>query len=439
MFAVLKEKIRNVLHVLSGNSKITEGNIANVVKEIKKTLLQSDVNYKLVKEITEEIKKDAIGTKVHLALNPEQVFVKIVNDNLIKLMSCGNHNLIFSSRTIILLIGLQGAGKTTFAHKLAKYVKDKFKKKPLLVACDIYRPAAIEQLEILAKDNNIDFFKKEGEKNINKIIEDSINFSVKNENDVLIIDTAGRQTVDKDMMDELKEITNNFKVTESLLILDGMIGQKSIEIAKDFNDSVNITGIVLTKMDGDANGGVALSATKATNKPIKLISTGEKINDIEEFHPDRIASRMLGKGDIITFAEKVEKESKNIKEKKSQNEKLDYIKLKEYINSLENIGGIKGVLDYLPDDNGIDENTIENKSNYIKKSKYIIDSMTLNEKKCYVRLDLSRKARIARGSGTKVEDVNRTVKLIENLSELQNKLKGKNIFQIIKNLKNGSF
>ena len=353
-------------------------------------------------------------------------------------MSCGNHNLIFSDKTIILLLGLQGAGKTTFAHKLAKYVRDKFRKKPLLVACDIYRPAAVEQLEILAKNNNIDFFKKDGEKNVNRIIDESITFSAGNGNDLLIIDTAGRQTIDDEMMSELKGITENFKITESLLVIDGMIGQTSIKIAESFNNAVNLTGVILTKMDGDSNGGVALSIAKSINKPIKLISTGEKINDIEEFHPDRIANRILGKGDIVTLVEKFENERKTLEESKSLSNKFDYIKLKEYICSLENIGGAKSVLDFLPISN-ISEDTIENNSVYFKKIKYIIDSMTKNERRCYSKLDFSRRLRIARGSGTTVEDVNRLVKLFERVCTIQNKLKNQNMFQVIKNLKNGYF
>lgn len=437
MFESLKKKLQSALHSISGNSRITRGNISEAVKNIRRILYQSDVNFKIAKEITEKIEEEAIGTEVHVSLNPEQVFTKIVNDNLIQLMSCGNHNLILSDKTIILLIGLQGAGKTTFAHKLAKYVKDKFNKKPLLVACDIYRPAAIEQLEILAKDNGLDIFKEEKEKNVNKIIKDSIDFSTKNDNNLLIVDTAGRQTVDKDMMSELKNITDNFKITESLLVLDGMIGQTSVEIAKSFNEIVNITGVVLTKMDGDSNGGVALSIAKSINKPIKLISIGEKINDIEEFHPDRIANKILGKGDIVTLVEKIENESKRLKDDSSYTSKLNYIKLKEYIESLENIGGTKRVIEMLPLNDNIDENAIESNSTHIKKTKYIIDSMTPNERKCFSKLDLSRKKRIARGSGTKVEDVNKTIKLFERISDVQSKLKGKNMFQIINDLKNG--
>ena len=268
-------------------------------------------------------------------------------------MSCGDHSIKFAvngKKTLILLIGLQGAGKTTFSAKLAKFIILENKKRPLLVACDIYRPAAMDQLEVLATQNNIDFYKEPEEKNVNNIIKNAIKKAEENNNDVLIIDTAGRQSIDKNMMDELKNITNTFEINESLLVIDGMIGQISVEIAKEFNDAINLTGIILSKMDGDSNGGVALSVTAHINKPIKFISVGEKIDQIESFYPDRIANRILGKGDIMTLLEKADRvlneEEDNLFFAKNSFSFDDMISC---LDKIEKIGGVNSIICLLPD------------------------------------------------------------------------------------------
>ena len=251
MFESLKAGISKAINSIKDYGKITESNISATVKDIRKILIKSDVNYNLAKEITEKIKKEAIDTKLIASLTPQQLFCKIVYDNIVNIMSCGDHSIKFApngKKTLILLVGLQGAGKTTFAAKLAKFISFDNKKKPLLVACDIYRPAAIEQLEVLATQNKIDFYKEPDEKNVNNIIKNAIKKAEENNNDVLIIDTAGRQSVDKKMMDELVNITNNFEINESLLVIDGMIGQISVDIAKEFNNAINITGIILSKI-----------------------------------------------------------------------------------------------------------------------------------------------------------------------------------------------
>lgn len=431
MFEKITEKFSEAIRTLKGTNKISKENIKAATNKIERILEESDINTKIIKELINEIEEAALGTEVPKNLTPEQVFIKIVNDKLIKLITCENHNILFSNKTIITVCGLQGAGKTTFVHKLGKYIKTKYKKKPLLVAGDIYRPAAIEQLEILAEKNNLDFFKKENEKDVIKIISESIDFSTKNQNDVIIIDTAGRTTIDNDMMSELKKISDNFNITESLLVLDGMIGQLSVKIAEAFNEVIKITGVILTKMDGDSTGGVALSIAKTINKPIKFLSTGEKIDDIEEFHPERIVNRILGMGDIVSLVEKI----KNSEIKQNENlfkKKFTYETFKEQIISLEKLGGINSLKNFLPIGLVNSADSEDNTEKFIKKIVYIIDSMNKNEKCGYSRLDLSRKIRIAKGSGTSIDDVNKLIKLYENASNLlNNKLKNQSFLKSV--------
>lgn len=431
MFEKITEKFSEAIRTLKGTNKISKENVKAATNKIERILEESDINTKIIKELINEIEEEALGTEVPKNLTPEQVFIKIVNDKLIKLITCENHNILFSNKTIITVCGLQGAGKTTFVHKLGKYIKTKYKKKPLLVAGDIYRPAAIEQLEILAEKNNLDFFKKENEKDVIKIISESIDFSTKNQNDVIIIDTAGRTTIDNDMMSELKKISDNFNITESLLVLDGMIGQLSVKIAEAFNEVIKITGVILTKMDGDSTGGVALSIAKTINKPIKFLSTGEKIDDIEEFHPERIVNRILGMGDIVSLVEKI----KNSEIKQNENlfkKKFTYETFKEQIISLEKLGGINSLKNFLPIGLVNSADSEDNTEKFIKKIIYIIDSMNKNEKCGYSRLDLSRKIRIAKGSGTSIDDVNKLIKLYENASNLlNNKLKNQSFLKSV--------
>ena len=431
MFEKITEKFSEAIRTLKGTNKISKENVKAATNKIERILEESDINTKIIKELINEIEEAALGTEVPKNLTPEQVFIKIVNDKLIKLITCENHNILFSNKTIITVCGLQGAGKTTFIHKLGKYIKTKYKKKPLLVAGDIYRPAAIEQLEILAEKNNLDFFKKENERDVIKIISESIDFSTKNQNDVIIIDTAGRTTIDNDMMSELKKISDNFNITESLLVLDGMIGQLSVKIAEAFNEVIKITGVILTKMDGDSTGGVALSIAKTINKPIKFLSTGEKIDDIEEFHPERIVNRILGMGDIVSLVEKI----KNSEIKQNENlfkKKFTYETFKEQIISLEKLGGINSLKNFLPIGLVNSADSEDNTEKFIKKIVYIIDSMNKNEKCGYSRLDLSRKIRIAKGSGTSIDDVNKLIKLYENASNLlNNKLKNQSFLKSV--------
>ena len=439
MFESLKAGISKAISGIRDYGKITESNISTTVKDIRKILIQSDVNYNLAKEITEKIKKEAIDTKLIASLNPQQLFCKIVYDNIIDIMSCGDHNIKFATngkKTLILLVGLQGAGKTTFSAKLANFISIENKKKLLLVACDIYRPAAIEQLEVLATQNKIDFYKEPNEKNVNNIIKNAIKKADENNNDVLIIDTAGRQSVDKNMMDELKNIINSFEINESLLVIDGMIGQISVNVAKEFNNAINLTGIILSKMDGDSNGGVALSVTAHINKPIKFISVGEKINQLECFYPDRIANRILGKGDIATLLEKADRvlneEEDDIFFSKNN---FSFNEMMFFLTKIEKLGGVNNIICFLPDSVKVNNNMVKECEYFVNNVKIIYNSMTPKERKCYSKLNLSRKIRIAKGSGKKVDDVDKIIKFHEKIKQMMKLVNNKNYNDLF-NIKN---
>ena len=435
MFESLKAGINKAISSIKDYGKITESNISTTVKDIRKILIQSDVNYNLAKEITEKIKKEAIDTKLIASLNPQQLFCKIVYDNIVDIMSCGDHNIKFApngKKTLILLVGLQGAGKTTFSAKLAKFITLENKKKPLLVACDIYRPAAIEQLEVLSTQNNIDFYKEPNEKKVNNIIKNAIKKADENNNDVLIIDTAGRKSIDKSMMDELKNITNTFEINESLSVIDGMIGQISVDIAKEFNNTINLTGVILSKMDGDSNGGVALSITAHINKPIKFISVGEKINQLECFYPDRIANRILGKGDIATLLEKADRilneEKDDIYIPKNN---FSYNDMLFFLNKIEKIGGVNNIICFLPDSVKVNNNMVKECEYFVNNVKIIYNSMTPNERKCDSKLNLSRKIRIAKGSGKILEDVDKIIKFHEKIKQMMKLANNKNYYELL--------
>ena len=422
MFENLKSGIQQALHLIKGQGKITESNISEAVNEIRNTLINSDVNVKLAAELTQKIKEEAIGKKVITSLNPEQVFTKIVNDKLVEMISCGDNNIHFATPyTIIMLVGLQGAGKTTFAAKLAAYIKGQ-KRKPLLIAADVYRPAAMDQLSILAKENGIDCFVEKEEKNVIEIIREGISFAKANGHDSIIIDTAGRQTADDDMMEELKNINSTFTINERLLVLDSTIGQAAVDIAQRFNESVDIDGYVLTKLDGDTRGGAALSIAAITKKPIKFLSTGERVADIELFHPDRIINRILGKGDVVSLVEKVEREFEK-GERGKYNESIkkgdfDYENLLYFQKKLNNMGGIMKLFEFLPAFRGVNDTQKQQGAAKLRKMATVISSMTMKERKNMCRFDLSRKARIAKGAGVKLWDVEETIAAYEKMRKL---------------------
>ena len=421
MFENLQEKLEFALKKLSGKATITEDNIAEALKEIRKAFLDADVNLQVVKNFVEQVKTKALGTKVKGMLKPEQVIVKIVHDELVETMGNKNSELMFSPNppSIVLVAGLQGSGKTTFCAKLAKNLRKKGRQ-PLLVACDIHRPAAILQLKQLGEQVNIPVFSEE---NISAatIAKNAIEYSKKFSRDVVIIDTAGRLTIDEDMMQEVKDVANVANPTETLFVCDAMIGQDAVNTAKAFHDLLSLTGVVLTKMDGDTRGGAALSVLKVVGAPIKFVGTGEKVDDMEPFYPDRIASRILGMGDILTLVERAEREiddkqAEELEEKIKKNQ-FTFDDFLSQIKTLKKMGGLKDLVGMLPGmDKQLKGQEIDNSA--LAKTEAIIYSMTKKERANHKIINGSRRMRIAKGSGTTVQDVNRLLKQFEEMQKM---------------------
>lgn len=421
MFESIKQRMADAIHTLKGYGKINELNIAAVSKEIRKALVQADVNYKLAKTITDEIQKEAIGQKVITSLTPQQLYTKIVYDKIVALMKSDNTDISFAKNpNLIMMVGLQGSGKTTFTCKLGKYLKENKNKKVLLVACDVYRPAAIEQLVTLSEKANLTVYHEDDTKDVVKIISNALEFAEHNHISNIIIDTAGRQSVDQNMMNELKIINETFDLNEILLVLDSMIGQTAVDTAKTFTETVPVTGVVLTKLDGDANGGVALSIRSVIDKPIKFIGIGEKLEDIDVFHADRIAQRILGMGDVISFVEKAQqvytKEQNEEIKRRIKNKEFSYNDVIKQFDMIQKIGGFKNIVDMLPLPTN-SETKLQDGEIFIKKFKYIVDSMTPKEREDNIKLDISRRSRIARGSGTTLNDVDKVVKYYETIKK----------------------
>lgn len=425
MFDNLGDRFQDIFKKLSGNSKISEENISEALREVRLALLESDVNYTVTKNIVNNIKEKAIGLDVIKGVNPKQQFIKFVNDELVSALGGDNVKLMKQpgKTNIIMLVGLQGAGKTTFAGKLSKKLKNE-KSKPLLVGADVYRPAAKKQLEVLSKQINIDFFTIEDSKNALEICDKALEYAKNNNNDYIIIDTAGRLHIDEGLMNELLNIKNMVNPIEILLVVDGMTGQDAVNVSKTFNEILDITGVVLTKLDGDTRGGAALSIKHISGKPIKFISEGEKLDDISEFYPDRLASRILGMGDVVTLVEKAkeaidEKEAKEMEKKfrKNQFDFEDFLKQFKIIRKLGSIGGILKMLPGVGSQLGdIDLNMAEKE---FKKIESIIFSMTVEERRNPDLLKhFGRKNRIAKGSGVDVAAVNKLLKQYEQMKKM---------------------
>lgn len=427
VFENLSDRINHIFSKLRNKGKLTELEIKNAMREIRVALLEADVNYAVVKDFINIVSQKAVGEDILKSLTPVQQIIKIVNEELIALMSSNDQKLTFSSKpiSVYMMCGLQGAGKTTMCGKLAKYLT-KQNKKVLLVACDIYRPAAIEQLEIVGKKANVGVFQK-GKIAPLKIVKESLKYAEKNQFDVVILDTAGRLHIDADLMKELSEIKKAIDIQEILLTVDAMTGQDAVNVAKAFNDQLDITGVIITKLDGDTRGGAALSIKAISGKPIKLIGTGEKIEDLEPFHPDRMASRILGMGDVLTLIEKAqeaitEDEAKSLRQKMKDNSFTldDYLK---QLDSVKKMGGITNIIKLIPGLqkklNGAMPNISEDE---IKKTKAIIQSMTKKERKNPEIVKSNRKKRIANGSGTNIQDVNHLLKQFLASKEMMNKM-----------------
>ena len=421
MLENLGNRFQDIFKKIRGHGKLSETNIKDALREVKMSLLEADVNYKVVKDFTNKISEKAIGTEVIRGVNPAQQFIKLVNDELVELLGGTSSKLTKGLRnpTIIMLAGLQGAGKTTFAAKLAKFLK-KQNEKLLLVGVDVYRPAAIKQLQVLGQQIGVDVYSEENSKNVVGIATRAIEKAKEINATYMIVDTAGRLHVDETLMEELKELKKAIKPQEILLVVDAMIGQDAVNLAESFNNALSVDGVILTKLDGDTRGGAALSIKAVVGKPIKFIGVGEKLNDIEIFHPDRLVSRILGMGDVVSLVEKAqevidENEAKSLEEKiKSQ--KFDLNDFLKQLQTIKRLGSLGGILKLIPGIPKIDDLAPAEKE--MKKVEAIIQSMTKEERKKPDILKASRKIRIAKGSGTEVSDVNKLLKQFDQMKSM---------------------
>ena len=433
MFENLSDRLQDVVHKIKGYGKITEENISEMMREIRLSLLEADVNYKVVKEFTNNVKEKALGEEVNKSLNPGELFVKIVKDELTELLGGENTPLNISGNpATLMLVGLQGSGKTTTIGKLANYLRKNNKKKPLLVACDVYRPAAIDQLKQIGKELNIEVY-SEGKGNPVEISKNAIKYAKDNGYDYVLIDTAGRLQIDESLMDELDNIQKEVNPDETILVIDSMMGQDAINVINGFNDKIKLSGVILTKLDGDTRGGVALSVKHLTNLPIKLIGVSEKMDGLTPFYPERMASRILGMGDILSIVEQVQSE---IDEKEAEKTAKKMMKgnfdLEDFLNQLNQIkklGPLENLLKLLPGAKKMGLNNVNIDPKIMKRTEAIVLSMTPEERRDPSILKASRKKRIADGSGTTVTDVNKLLNQFEEMKKMM-KMMGNGNFKM---------
>ncbi|MBK6834162.1 MAG: signal recognition particle protein [Bacteroidetes bacterium] len=430
MFNSLSEKIERAFKVLKGQGKITEINVAETMKEVRKALLDADVNFKVAKQFTDTIKEKAIGQDVLNAVSPGQLLIKITHDELAQLMGGERVDIkLTSNPTIILMSGLQGSGKTTFTGKLANHLKTKRGKKPLLVACDIYRPAAIDQLHVLGEQVGVEVFSDRDSKDPVDICKRAIKQAKENGNTVVIIDTAGRLAVDEQMMNEIALVKKEIKPDEILFVVDSMTGQDAVNTAKAFNDRLDFDGVVLTKLDGDTRGGAALSIKSVVNKPIKFIGTGEKMDAIDVFHPDRMADRILGMGDVVTLVERAqeqfnEEEARKLSKKIAKNQ-FGFNDFLAQLQQIKKMGNIKDLVGMIP---GVGKavKDMDINEDAFKSIEAIIYSMTPEEREKPELLNGNRRARIAKGSGTNIQEVNKLIKQFDDTRKMMRMMQDKN-------------
>ena len=426
MFGNLSDRLQNLMSNLRGKGKLSEKDIDQAMREIRLALLEADVNYKVVKEFVQRVKVRSLGAEVMESLTPGQMVVKVVNEELIALMHDDDQKLRIASKppTIIMMCGLQGAGKTTHTGKLALHLK-KQNKRPLLIAADIYRPAAIEQLQVVGSKVDVPVFEM-GKQDPVRIVKEGIAYAEKNNHDLVLIDTAGRLHIDDELMQELKNIKEAVPVTEILLVVDAMTGQDAVNVAQSFNESLDITGVILSKLDGDARGGAALSIRRVTEKPIKFIGVGEKMEDLEAFHPDRVASRILGMGDVLSLIERAEQAIDEQKakelEKKLRDQSFDLEDYLDQIAQVRNMGPLEDILKMIPGLNSKALAGINFDEKQIDKVEAIIRSMTMQERMKPEIINSSRRQRIAQGSGTTVVDVNKLLKQFKDTKKLMKQM-----------------
>lgn len=440
MFENLSDRLDRSFKILKGEGKITEINVAETLKDVRRALLDADVNYKVAKSFTDTVKQKALGMNVLTAVKPGQLMVKIVHDELAELMGGETVGLTLKNKpAIILMSGLQGSGKTTFTGKLANLLKTKEHKKPLLVACDVYRPAAIEQLKVVGESVGVPVYSEPESKDVNAIAEHAIREAKANGNDVVIIDTAGRLAVDTEMMNEIESLKNHVNPDEVLFVVDSMTGQDAVNTAKEFNDRLDFDGVVLTKLDGDTRGGAALSIRTVVTKPIKFIGTGEKMEALDVFHPNRMADRILGMGDVVSLVERAqeqfdEEEAKKL-QKKIQKNKFDFNDFYNQIQQIKKMGNLKDLAAMIP---GVGKaiRDVDIDDNAFKGIEAIIQSMTPKERTNPEVLNNSRKQRIAKGSGTNIQEVNRLVKQFDQTRKMMKMVTGSKMAGMMGKMKN---
>lgn len=438
-FEGITSKLQSIFAKLGSKGKLTENEVKESMREIRLALLEADVNYIVVKDFVKSVSERAVGAGVLESLTPGQQVIKIVHEELIKLMGVSNVKLEFGSKkpAIILMAGLQGSGKTTFSGKLANMLKNKKGKNPLLVACDVYRPAAIDQLKVLGDQIGINVYSEIESKNPVSIAQNAIAQAKRNNNDVVIVDTAGRLAVDEEMMNEIEAIKNGINPNEILFVVDSMTGQDAVNTAKEFNDRLDFSGVVLTKLDGDTRGGAALSIRTVVNKPIKFVGTGEKMEALDIFHPERMADRILGMGDIVSFVERAqeqydEEEARRLQKKIAKNQ-FDFNDFLSQIQQIKKMGNLKDLASMIP---GVGKaiKDVDIKDDAFKGIEAIIGSMTPKERSNPDLINSSRRQRIAKGSGVPIQEVNRILKQFETTRKMMHKI-SKNPMQAMRNIK----
>ena len=426
MFESLGDRLQNAIHKIKGYGKITEENISDMMREIRLALLEADVNYKVVKEFTNTVKEKALGEEVQKSLKPGELFVKIVKDELTELLGGESAPLNTTGNpAILMLVGLQGSGKTTTIGKLSNFLRKKHSKKPLLVACDVYRPAAIDQLKQLGKQLGIEVY-EEGKKDPVEIANNAIHYAKENHFDYVLIDTAGRLHIDEELMDELKNINEKVKPQEILLVIDSMMGQDAINVIEGFNNTLNLTGVILTKLDGDTRGGVALSVRHLTNVPIKMIGVSEKLDGLESFDPERMAGRILGMGDIISLVEKatevIDEEEAMDAAKKMQTGKFDLEDFLKQMKQIKKLGPLENLIKMLPGAKKMGLTNVNIDPKQMAHVEAIILSMTPKERKHPEIIKASRKTRIAKGCGLSVQEVNKLLTQFEQMKKMMKQM-----------------